>query len=574
MKLSSKQRKQLPDSDFGLIIDGERKYPMHDKRHVILAIRMFKHCPSGKEQELANKINSKMKEFGIKVKPSGAGAFMKYAKPDSLTCSDEAWNVGTLEPIVGGTETLRPYTTTAVRKLEIPEGAKKMLSFFNEEGDFKPAEESCQKPKLNAQLREKEADIPLGRGIRRAYDYNEYPYSRKVEFAPESVLGNIHKVVMDLVTLGEYNDAKNYCLDKHPVYGIASWMLKDEIVELYYQDYDEDMKALDMAYIIGSQDTDTKKYLLACLYLLDDTSDLGLLNKTLDNIATVDCHFKSFLTPAAPDTTFGPFDQNSHEYDYPEKFNYDPPQLSEYYPTYALNFDFIPLICKTYGFEPIHIETKYILRLIGAELVDKNVIDGYDASRYSSDVLLYKDGDDYGFVVVSDDATLHMFSFPKDIWAMLTGEKVYGESWEKEKKLSKYLDYARHWTFKTQTDYKFEEEFDHFKNKLDWTLNMIDEINDTYNLALDSIEKHETDMAKDALATLFTTSRILRCDNTVSPDVTSGCNFKCRDLLKKIYSLESSFNFLKFYKEAGYEFYTEGMNAISPSMAYNLVMGI
>jgi hypothetical protein len=57
MKLSSKQRKSLPDSDFGLITDsGERKYPMHDKRHVILAIRMFKHCPPGKEKELAAKI--------------------------------------------------------------------------------------------------------------------------------------------------------------------------------------------------------------------------------------------------------------------------------------------------------------------------------------------------------------------------------------------------------------------------------------------------------------------------------------------------------------------------------------
>ena len=49
MKLKAAQLAKLPDSEFGLIVDGKRSYPLVDKNHVIKAIQFFKHCPDGKD---------------------------------------------------------------------------------------------------------------------------------------------------------------------------------------------------------------------------------------------------------------------------------------------------------------------------------------------------------------------------------------------------------------------------------------------------------------------------------------------------------------------------------------------
>ena len=61
--LSSKERNALKDSDFGL--PEKRKYPMPDESHVKAAIRMFNHCDPADEAELAKRIKSKMKKYGI-----------------------------------------------------------------------------------------------------------------------------------------------------------------------------------------------------------------------------------------------------------------------------------------------------------------------------------------------------------------------------------------------------------------------------------------------------------------------------------------------------------------------------
>ena len=61
--LSTKERNKLDDSEFG--IQELRKYPLHDKKHVYLAIKMFNHVEEEYEQELAIAIKKKMKEYKI-----------------------------------------------------------------------------------------------------------------------------------------------------------------------------------------------------------------------------------------------------------------------------------------------------------------------------------------------------------------------------------------------------------------------------------------------------------------------------------------------------------------------------
>lgn len=56
--LTSKER-----TDFGL--PGKKKYPMPDKKHVLLAIKFFNHVDSEDEKELAKNINSKIKSYGL-----------------------------------------------------------------------------------------------------------------------------------------------------------------------------------------------------------------------------------------------------------------------------------------------------------------------------------------------------------------------------------------------------------------------------------------------------------------------------------------------------------------------------
>jgi len=64
--LSTKERNDLSDSDFGLPED--RKYPLIDANHVKSAIKLFGHCPEGKKKQLARRIKSKANKFGIEIK--------------------------------------------------------------------------------------------------------------------------------------------------------------------------------------------------------------------------------------------------------------------------------------------------------------------------------------------------------------------------------------------------------------------------------------------------------------------------------------------------------------------------
>ena len=62
-KLSSKERRQLDDDDFG--IPEKRMYPLHDKEHVESAVKLFSHCPDEYKPILARRILIKAKEYGM-----------------------------------------------------------------------------------------------------------------------------------------------------------------------------------------------------------------------------------------------------------------------------------------------------------------------------------------------------------------------------------------------------------------------------------------------------------------------------------------------------------------------------
>jgi len=74
--LKAKERKELPDSAFG--IPSKRIFPLHDVNHVRLAIQMFSKCSKELKPELAENIRKKATEFNIKI--SKDSEINKYLK--------------------------------------------------------------------------------------------------------------------------------------------------------------------------------------------------------------------------------------------------------------------------------------------------------------------------------------------------------------------------------------------------------------------------------------------------------------------------------------------------------------
>ena len=62
-KLHAKERNQLPDSEFGL--PSQRRYPLHDRAHILSAVRLFNKVSPENEEELARNIIRKMEEYNI-----------------------------------------------------------------------------------------------------------------------------------------------------------------------------------------------------------------------------------------------------------------------------------------------------------------------------------------------------------------------------------------------------------------------------------------------------------------------------------------------------------------------------
>lgn len=68
--LSAKDRKELPDSMYGIVYIDEngkkvRKYPLNDEKHVLQAVRFFNKAPEEHKPELARKIVKRAKELDM-----------------------------------------------------------------------------------------------------------------------------------------------------------------------------------------------------------------------------------------------------------------------------------------------------------------------------------------------------------------------------------------------------------------------------------------------------------------------------------------------------------------------------
>lgn len=63
--LSAKQRKEIPDKQYGLPED--RKFPLIDAEHVRSAIAYFHTCPEGKKKKLASRIRLAAKKFNVEI---------------------------------------------------------------------------------------------------------------------------------------------------------------------------------------------------------------------------------------------------------------------------------------------------------------------------------------------------------------------------------------------------------------------------------------------------------------------------------------------------------------------------
>ena len=64
-RLSSEEKKELPDSVFGL--PERREYPMPDAAHVRAAEAYVRYCPEELKPELARAILRRAREFGVDV---------------------------------------------------------------------------------------------------------------------------------------------------------------------------------------------------------------------------------------------------------------------------------------------------------------------------------------------------------------------------------------------------------------------------------------------------------------------------------------------------------------------------
>lgn len=74
-RLDAAERKELPDSDFG--IPETREFPIPDAAHVRSAEAYFRYAPEDKRPSLARFILKKAKEFGVDVE---SPTILKYAK--------------------------------------------------------------------------------------------------------------------------------------------------------------------------------------------------------------------------------------------------------------------------------------------------------------------------------------------------------------------------------------------------------------------------------------------------------------------------------------------------------------
>ena len=105
--MTSKERNELEDDDFG--IPELRKYPLHDKKHVEQAIKMFNHVEKKYESELADNLLDAMERYHISTDVVGEkNRLRKYIKEETTYVSEGLiWNDNTPSDIKDLKETIK-----------------------------------------------------------------------------------------------------------------------------------------------------------------------------------------------------------------------------------------------------------------------------------------------------------------------------------------------------------------------------------------------------------------------------------------------------------------------------------
>ena len=201
-KLSTKDRNELPDSEFG--IPETRSFPLNDVAHVKAAIRMFNHCPVEHEKSLAKKIIKKIKEYNITdIEVSEENRFHEFWKPIKET------NVNTS----GGfpIEWLTDYRFTYYKKSEeIKKETKECLKIVKDVRDFPHVAEMFTNAKWLAKCYDDENNLA---GFAVAYKHPVYGLEYGVYLDDDSF---------------DNADAKEE-ITKYLIYAFRDYMLNNQV---------------------------------------------------------------------------------------------------------------------------------------------------------------------------------------------------------------------------------------------------------------------------------------------------------------------------------------------------------
>lgn len=78
-RLTARERRELPDSDFGL--PDQREFPLTDAEHVRAAESYFRYASDDRKPLLARKILEKAQEFGVEVESPTVRAWAEGHAP-------------------------------------------------------------------------------------------------------------------------------------------------------------------------------------------------------------------------------------------------------------------------------------------------------------------------------------------------------------------------------------------------------------------------------------------------------------------------------------------------------------
>ena len=250
-KLSSKKRKELPDSEFG--IPETRSFPLNDVAHVKAAIRMFNHCPVEYEKKLAKNIIKKVKQYGITdIEVSEENRLHAFWKPIK-----EAKYTTYPFPI----EFLTDYRFSYYKsEKEIKAETKECLSIVKNPLDFKPVGEMFVKAKFLVKCHDEEDNLA---GFAVAYKHPVYGIEYCVYLEDDSFDNEDAKEEITRYLILVFRDYMYTHQTKDRIVPVYSINRDKTLIKRIKTSYIQDGSALDRAIALkalGKTHTPSEKY--------------------------------------------------------------------------------------------------------------------------------------------------------------------------------------------------------------------------------------------------------------------------------------------------------------------------